>query len=75
MNHHPEIIDREHLLAVLEEKRAHGDVTEQWYRERSHTLEEEMIGDNETQSRLTSRYTLLEPLRFHIERLIRERNG
>jgi len=75
VNHHPEIIDREHLLAVLEEKRAHGDVTEQWYRERSHTLEEEMIGDNETQSRLTSRYTLLEPLRFHIERLIRERNG
>jgi len=58
---------------VLREKRAHGEVTQQWYEERSHTLENEMIGDNETQSRLTSHYTLLAPLRFHIERLIEQR--
>jgi hypothetical protein len=73
VNHHPEIIDRDHLLNVLAEKRAHGDVTDQWYRERSHTLENEMIGENEAQSRLTSHYTLLAPLRFHIERLIGQR--
>ena len=30
MNHHPEIIDRRHVLAVLEEKRRHGEVTEEW---------------------------------------------
>src|SRR4051812_30473386 len=51
VNHHPEIIDREHLLAVLREKRAHGEVSAQWYEERSHTLENEMIGDAEQQSR------------------------
>jgi len=72
VNYHPEIIDRDHLVGVLAEKRAHGDVSEQWFRERSHTLENEMVGEFEAQSRLTSRYTLLEPLRFHIARLIEE---
>jgi hypothetical protein len=70
VNHHPEIIDRDHLLGVLQEKRAVGEVSEQWFKERSHTLENEMVGENETQSRLTSHYTLLAPLRFHIQRLI-----
>jgi hypothetical protein len=70
VNHHPEIIDRDHLLGVLEEKRALGEVSDEWYRERTHTLENEMVGDMERQSRVTSRYTLLEPLRFHLERLI-----
>jgi len=73
VNHHPEIIDREHLLNVLEEKRAHGDVSDEWFRERTHTLENEMVGEVEKQSRLTSEYTLLAPLRFHIERLIDQR--
>jgi hypothetical protein len=70
MNHHPEIIDREHLLTVLEEKRAHGEVSEQWFQERSHTLENEMRGEAENQSRLTSDYTFLTPLRWHLEQLI-----
>jgi hypothetical protein len=73
VNHHPEIIDRAHLLAVLEEKRLHGEVSDQWYRERSHTLENEMVGENERQSRLTSHYTLLRPLQFHLERIVEER--
>jgi hypothetical protein len=72
-NHHPEIVDREHLLRVLEEKRRHGEVTEKWYRERSNTLENEMRGEVEQQSRLTSEYTLAGPLRFHVERLVEER--
>jgi len=70
MNHHPEIIDREHLLGVLEEKRAHGEVSEQWFQERSHTLENEMRGEAESESRLTSRYTFLTPLRWHLEQLL-----
>jgi len=73
VNHHPEIIDRDHLLGVLEEKRALGEVSDDWYRERTHTLENEMVGENEAQSRLTSHYTLLAPLRFHIERLVEGR--
>lgn len=73
VNHHPEIIDREHLLQVLAEKREREEVTQQWYEERSHTLENEMRGEPERQSRLTSHYTLLAPLRFHVERLVMER--
>lgn len=73
VNHHPEIIDREHIMQVLDEKRAHGEVDDQWYGERATTMRDLFRGENERQSRLTSHYTLLAPLRFHIERLIRER--
>jgi hypothetical protein len=73
MNHHPEIIDRDHIMQVLDEKRAHGEVSDQWYSERATTMRDLFRGENERQSRLTSHYTLLAPLRFHIERLIRER--
>lgn len=75
VNHHPEIIDREHLLAVLREKRKHGEVTAHWYEERSHTLENEMVGEAEQQSRLTSEYTFLGVLRHHLQRLIEEKSG
>ncbi|MCU1227472.1 MAG: hypothetical protein JWO97_356 [Acidobacteria bacterium] len=73
VNHHPEIVDREHILAVLAEKRAHGDVSEKWYRERAETMSELFHGERERQSRVTSRYTLLEPLRRQIGRLVMER--
>jgi hypothetical protein len=73
MNHHPEIIDREHIMQVLEEKRNHGEVSDDWYEERRVTMHELFEGDRERQSRITSRYTLLEPLRHHIERLVRDR--
>ncbi|HKO54322.1 MAG TPA: hypothetical protein VJ276_00510 [Thermoanaerobaculia bacterium] len=75
VNHHPEIIDREHVLAVVEEKWQHGEVSRKWYEERLHTLENVMKGENVRQSRLTSQYMLLAPLRFHLERLLRERAG
>jgi len=73
VNHHPEIIDREHIMQVLDDKRARGEVTDQWYTERATTLRDLFRDENERQSRLTSHYTLLAPLRFHIGRLIRER--
>jgi hypothetical protein len=73
VNHHPEIVDREHILAVLAEKRAHGDVSESWYRERAETMSELFRGERERQSRVTSQYTLLEPLRTNIGRLVTER--
>jgi hypothetical protein len=73
VNHHPEIIDRDHIMQVLDEKRAHGEVSDQWYDERAITMRDLFRGENERQSRLTSRYTLIEPLRFHLERMIRER--
>jgi len=75
VNHHPEIVDREHLLAVLREKLAHGEVSTGWYEERSHTLENEMVGEAERQSRLTSEYTFLGVLRHHLRRQIEEKSG
>lgn len=71
VNHHPEIVDREHIMQVLDEKRAHGEVSDQWYDERAITMRDLFRGESERQSRLTSRYTLIEPLRFHLERVLR----
>jgi len=73
VNHHPEIIDRDHVLQVIEEKWLHGEVTRKWYEERLHTLENEMIGDNVRRSRLTSEYTLLGVLRHHLAALVTAR--
>lgn len=68
-NHHPEIVDREHVLWVLEEKRLHGDVTETWYRERHHAMTELFQGEAERESRLTSEFALLGLLRHHVGRM------
>ncbi len=73
VNHHPEIIDRQHVLAVLEEKRTHREVSDRWYRERAATMSDLLEGENERQSRLTSEYTLLEPLRHHLGRIVADR--
>jgi hypothetical protein len=72
VNHHPEIIDRDHIMTVLEEKRAHGEVSEEWYHERVIPLRD-LFARFERDSRLTSEYTLLGPLRHHIEQLVAER--
>jgi hypothetical protein len=73
VNHHPEIIDREHIMQVLDEKRMHGEVSEQWYRERAVTLRDLFQGESERESRLTSHYTLLAPLRYQLARIVEER--
>jgi hypothetical protein len=72
-NHHPEIVDRNHIMQVLDQKYAHGEVSEQWYQERAVTMRELFRDEQERQSRLTSHYTLLEPLRWHLARVVRER--
>jgi hypothetical protein len=73
MNHHPEIIDRQHVLAVLEEERARGEVSDTWYSERADTMRDLLQGENERHTRLTSHYTFLGPLRHSIETLVAER--
>lgn len=73
VNHHPEIVDRDHIMSVLDAKRALGEVSDQWYGERATTMRDLFRGEQERQSRLTSHYTLLAPLRFHLERVINER--
>jgi hypothetical protein len=72
VNHHPEIVDREHIMTVLEEKRARGEVSGMWYRERVVTMRD-LFGQFERASRLTSEYTLLGPLRYHLTKLVADR--
>jgi len=73
-NHHPEIVDREHIMTVLERKLNHGEVSDDWYEERASTMRELFTGERERQSRLTSEYTLLAPLRHHLGKLVAERD-
>ena len=72
VNHHPEIVDRVHITAVLEEKHARGEVSDDWYRERAVTMRD-LFSRFEGESRLTSEYTLLGPLRHHLARIVAER--
>jgi hypothetical protein len=74
-NFHPEIVDREHIMTVLDRKRNHGEVTHEWYAERATTMLDLFTGEPERESRLTSEYTLLAPLRHHVGRLVAERCG
>ncbi|HET7435270.1 MAG TPA: hypothetical protein VFN10_11230 [Thermoanaerobaculia bacterium] len=71
VNHHPEIIDRDHIMQVLDEKRAHGEVDQQWYDERAVTMRDLFQGELERQSRLTSYYTLLAPMRHQLAKALR----
>jgi hypothetical protein len=74
VNHHPEIVDRERQRMILEQKRARGEVSDTWYAERVEALTRaEPDEDVDRRLHLTSDYTLLGPLRFHLHRQIRRR--
>lgn len=76
VNHHPEIIDRLHLMKILDEKLSRGEVSGIWYRERAAALGQQFDSAAGDQSvKLTSDYTLLQPLEFHLRRLIEERSA
>jgi hypothetical protein len=74
VNHHPEIVDRFRQVMLLNQKRERGEVSEAWYRERLDTLTTSLPDEDLDQGlHLTSDFTLLGPLRFHLFRQIRER--
>lgn len=76
VNHHPEILDRERQLMLLDRKRqAEGNrVPAKWYEERRDILTRTFTDDDcERRLRRTSEYTLLKPLGFHLHRLVRQR--
>jgi hypothetical protein len=74
VNHHPEIVDRFRQVMILNQKRDRGEVSEAWYRERLEILTR-TYPDEEVDQRLhlTSDFTLLGPLRFHLFRALRRR--
>ncbi len=76
VNHHPEIVNRSRLLAVLEEKFSRGEVTRDWYEERKQTLTEPVADEwGDRLLHLTSSYTFMGPLRYHLYRCARARAG
>jgi hypothetical protein len=74
VNHHPEIVNRARQLVILEEKLERGEVSAQWVEERREILTRSYPGESsEHLLQLTSDYTLLRPLRFHLWRQLRLR--
>jgi hypothetical protein len=74
VNHHPEIVNRARQLMILEQKRERGEVSEQWFEERAMILTASYPDeDSDRRIHLTSDYTLLAPLRFHVLRQVRRR--
>ncbi len=74
VNHHPEIVDRARQMMLLRQKRERGEVTSAWTDERERIMGETHPDDSEDRFlHLTSDYTLLGPLRFHLYRQVRER--
>ncbi len=74
VNHHPEIVDRFRQVMILDQKRDRGEVSEAWYRERLEILTRSFPEEDVDQRlHLTSDFTLLGPLRFHLFRQVRRR--
>ena len=72
VNHHPEIVDRFRQVMILSQKRDRGEVSEQWYKERLEILTGSLPDEDvDRRLHLTSDFTLLGPLRFHLFRQIR----
>jgi hypothetical protein len=74
VNHHPEIVDRFRQVMLLEQKFDRGEVSHEWYQERLEILTRTYPDENSDQRlHVTSDYTLLGPLRFHLYRAVRRR--
>jgi hypothetical protein len=74
VNHHPEIVRREAQIAILDQKLERGEVTAGWVDERREILTRSYPQeDSDDLLQLTSDFTLLGPLRFHLRRQVRQR--
>lgn len=74
VNHHPEIVDRTRLLAMLRDKLERGEVERGWYERRVGDLESRFTDrESDVALRTTSEFTFLGPMRFHLTRLLRRR--
>jgi hypothetical protein len=74
VNHHPEIVDRSRQMLVLRQKLERGDVDQAWFEDRARVLTETSSDDARDQRlHLTSDYTLMGPVRYHLYRQVRRR--
>ena len=56
---------------ILEQKHERGEVSEDWYRDRLRMMND--YPEEDRRLHLTSDYTLLGPLRFHLQRALQRR--
>ena len=74
VNHHPEILDRGRQRMILDQKRERGEISEAFYAERMDILTRSYPDeDSDQRLHVTSDFTLLAPLRFHLQRAVRTR--
>ncbi|MBI2212711.1 MAG: hypothetical protein HYU52_03620 [Acidobacteria bacterium] len=73
VNHHPEVIGRNRIKAVIAAKWERGEVTRDWYEDRLRTLDKHMSGEFDEAIRITSVFTFLAPVEFYLHRMLRER--
>ena len=74
VNHHPEIVNRQRQIALLQKKRARGGVNEAWFNERWAVLTGQVEDESDDRLlHLTSHYTLMGPVRAALHRAVRFR--
>lgn len=74
VNHHPEIVDRSRQMLILRQKLERGEVDQAWFDDRARVLTETYSDDARDQRlHLTSDYTLMGPVRYHLYRQVRRR--
>lgn len=74
VNHHPEVMDRGRQRLILEQKLARGEVSKAWADERYEILTRAYPGeDSDRLLGVTSKATLVDPLRYHLARQVRQR--
>lgn len=76
VNHHPEIVDRSRQMLILRQKLERGEVTREWFDDRERVLGETYPDEAwDLRLHLTSDYTLMGPLRYHLYRQVRLRGA
>jgi hypothetical protein len=68
VNHHPEIVNRPRQLTILRKKLDRGEVSAEWYAERSAALTQDIDARGDLSLQLTASYTFLAPLRHYLQR-------
>ena len=74
VNHHPEIVNRQRQVVVLQKKKSRGPVNPDWFEERLRTLVQPLTDEfGDRLLHLTSSYTLMAPMRHSLYREVRRR--
>jgi len=74
VNHHPEIVDRARQMLILRQKLDRGEVDKAWFDDRARVLTETYSDDaRDRRLHLTSDFTLMGPVRYHLYRQVRRR--